>query len=360
MVDCPDDVNDPPAGSFDRIIAELEAVNSRFAAEAEQNRAKQEAIEDPPDRLRRLYDVPDEEFLPEPVLLVPFSETGVERPLPRRSDDAPPPLESHSVTISQDSISPGDTPTVTCTLRNFGGRAARNTYVEVFVDHKPATATVDRNPESGRVEIARPGPDQTLEVSGVTTLPPESELAVVMYADLKNMPPEDQKENILYLIQDIPVSKEREFEVTVAGHEVATGREELYDDQPDFKLRVYDTREISLHENFRDVPVLRETKGGFADSPNNQKRDADLAGRLSDPTVTDIGKTHTFVPPNGSATVSIETDDIQATAVENPILSVFYVRAYTIASYDTPDDWDDLDHTTSRFVGRTEAPVQVD
>ena len=61
------------------------------------------------------------------------------------------------------------------------------------------------------------------------------------------------------------------------------------------------------------------------------------------------------VPPTDTRTV---TTSLRTPATNDYSLTQLHARVYSLAAPDEPDDWNRLDHTVSRFVGRTEATWQ--
>lgn len=364
MVECPDDSDGPPAGSFERLLQDLEDVEATFAEEAASNRQKQESADRPP-KLQQPYRVPDEEFNPEPYLLVPYSPGSERRPMNRRPP-AEPPLTSQGVTVLDESggeashIMPDDTYSVECTLQNKGGLPARNTYVELYVEQKADDATVDTNasPDSdtatGSVEIAR---SRETDLSGFTTVPHGSRLELMIFPKGTKDDPVALQRDLIHWVT-VRVNETREFEASIDG--------DFDGDDREIVLRVYDTSLITgdpddygSYGAILNGNLLTEVPATFVDDPDNRKRPLPLESSVSSSATGRIGKTHTDVPPSDDTTVSFEylpsnTEDVPELSGDFRGLSVFYVRAYSIASSDTPEDWERLDHTRSRFVGRTE------
>lgn len=361
MDECEDGSDGPPAGSIERSVRDLEDVEAALSAEAEANRQKQSDAEDASAELRRRYPTPDEEFMPEPFLLVPYTEEGGGRPIARRPDSDPP-LNSRAVSTDAEGLGPNENVTIDVSMRNVGGVRAANTHVECFVEHKRASATLDAHPETDVVQVTR-DPTETVTLSGFTTLPEGSEVSIVGYMDLGDRSEDDvPRSTLLYDVRDVVVNPGRVFETetTKLGTEDEFfGGFAMPEDRSQFTFRVFDTTDTTTNglSFVWNSPLLAEHRGAFVDVPNNEKRPLDLESSVSDPNVDRIEKTHASVPSNGTASVSFDYTT-PSEPPDNWAQSVFYARVYSLASDDVPEEWGSLDHTSSRFVGRRELPAQ--
>jgi hypothetical protein len=363
MDECDDGSEGPPAGSFERSVRDLEDVEAALAAEAEANRQKQSDAEDASAELRRRFPTPDEEFMPEPFLLVPFTEGGGGRPIARRPAGEPP-LNSAAVTTDADVLVPDESLTIDVHIRNVGGVAAANTHVECYVEHKDASATLDAHSDSDVVQVPRDSSESTT-LSGFTTLPEGSEVSIVGYMDHGDIPEGNvPRSSLLYDVRDVVVraDEHRVFETQTSklgGQDEFFGGFAMPEGRSTFTFRVFDTTDTTTNDlsSVWYSPLLAEYEAEFVDVPNNEKRPLHLESSVSDPNVDRIDKTHATVASNGNASVSF-----QYTTPEDPpeqwSQSVFYARVYSLASGDMPEDWSRLDHTRSRFVGRRELPAQ--
>lgn len=364
MNDC-NDTDGPPAGTFERSIQDLKDVEATLSAEAETNRQKQSDAEEASPELRRQFPVPNEEYIPEPFLIVPYSAAGKGRPIDRRPD-ADPPLNSVGLEVSVEgapvtTLRPTLTHTIECTVRNAGGLAAGNTYVELFVEYKTRSATLDVNPETNRVQVPRSSAEE-ITLSGYTTLSPGSEVSIVGYMDVESYEGDGlPRDSLLYVIRDIEVTEDdnRVFETTISGKpEEFWGGFEIPDDRSEFTFRVVDTTDTTSSSVSRvwHSPLLAEQSASFVGTPTNEKRSLDLHNTVDSGETERIGKTKVDVPSSDTTTVSFKYTP--SSSADDRSLSVFYARAYTLASSDTPEEWGGLNHTQSRFVGRRELPWQ--
>lgn len=289
-----------------------------------------------------------------------------QRPLPRRPK-ASPPLRSSGLTVTHDGgrtsfIDPGKQYTVEAAIENAGGLGASGTTVELFVEHKRPVATIDTN--NGTFEAVR---GQQSRITGYTSLPPGQHLVGVAYhgSTLRH-------DNILWRSEPSSgrappigetVTEDRTFDMLAW----------LADDQSsltNFRIRLYWTTGIDLtkpkywkgttksNKEFvqvleNDAVKLTDQQGRFvSSSPQNTEGPLDLTSTINETTLVDNGGTKVTVPTSGVATT---TFDYTAPSSQNGrVLTVFHTRAYSLAPEDMPADWDELDHTQSRFMGRTE------
>lgn len=370
MTECPDD-SDAQAGSFERLIEDFADLEADLSEEARKNRQKQDDIEDPPSDLERRYGVLNEEYDPNPYLLVPHYADGDRRPIPRRPE-ATPPLDGWGMTVEEDGqLEPGNSYTIECQIENHGGRTAGNTHVELYVEHFTADATLDTNPETETVQVPE-RPDEEITLTGFTTLPAGSEVSLVGYMDRGNGNVVS-KVNWLYDVRNIEIEPDddRQFEVTVPGkpeyflYWEGDEEHEVPADRSEFMLRVYDTTGVSIDgpAEVLNTPLLTEQTATYVDGAENEKQPLDLESYVSQDVVEEdepsssgleqVDKTYESVPASGEVTTTFEYEPSPASA-ENRTLSVFYLRVYSLGASDTPQNWSRLDHTTSRFVGRTE------
>lgn len=105
--------------------------------------------------------------------------------------------------------------------------------------------------------------------------------------------------------------------------------------------------------------LLTDVKGRFPEPPtNNVKGSLDLASDVNaskqvDPPGSQVLPKTIEIPPTGQTTV---TTRFRTPNTQQYALSAFHARVHSLSVPDAPADWDALDHTTSRFVGRTEVP----
>lgn len=326
-------------------------------------------------------------FNPEPLLLVPHVGAGGGRPIPQRREiensgglewDAIHPLESDSLAVSTaagtetDLIRSDGSYTVECTLTNQGGTPARSAVVELFVEHLPPTARVDRNAETEAFEVYQAfisGRQQIWEytLGGTTTMAPGSRLAAVFHRDVSEPPAES---DILF---DVPltVSTDRTFELESSAGAIPLDVDGFLVDLWDVS-RADEVTPGALGDS--GVHLTRVDGRPVGTLPVSRTlRNHDLAGEV----VTGgddgngrrrrVGKQRVSVPQAGNRTVSF---DYQPEAARFPngglgnvggepaglgrTMTAFHVRTHSLATNEVPADWGRLAHTGSRFVGRTE------
>lgn len=293
-------------------------------------------------------------------------------------------------------VRPGNTYTVECTVRNVGGLPARNVYVELYVEHRRPGVTMDTN-DAGAVELDPRGGLGTqypgYYLSGVTTMAPQSEVTVMAHMGGSGGPPYDR---ILGWDDSRTVTWGRTFHATlntgVPYDYRETGKPDRFlrggtvpADESDFTLEVWDTTatnssgftETTDYDFFRDPRKwfgvhLGSVPGTFTTDPGVDQQPRDLTSRPTDDRTALVGKRTTAVPASGSRTVSFEytpaagempppNEGLSRVESQRDLtpgigeaVTVFYARAYSLATAELPADWGALDHTTSRFMGRAE------
>jgi len=288
-----------------------------------------------------------------------------QRPLPRRPA-ADPPLRSSGVTVRYrggrtEYVDAGNRYEAEVLVENAGGLGGEAIEVELFAEHRPPTATVDTN--AGGVLEGRGRKE--FRVTGSTSLPPGHKLVGVAYTGSTL-----RHDTILWRstrghaqVDAIgeTVTDDRTFEIVpYLGNPNANG----------FRFRVYWATGIDLtkdryypdttqaRKNF--VGVLGNEAVELADvggtlvsgQPSNAKEPLALASTIQDASLIRGGQ-RTVTVPSGDATAT--TFDWTAPPSRGDrVLTVLYARTYSRAPQDMPADWDALDHTTSRFVGRSE------
>lgn len=372
MRDCDDGSRDDPEGSLERLIGEFEATAQAFRDEAASNMEQRRAADPPGAEFEGLYG--DREFVAEPYLLVQHDPQEVKRPLGRRPDVVPP-LRSAAIEVQDstgsavDAVGSNETYGVEVTLRNLGGVAARSTTVELYAEHRPLDATMDTSPDSETVELYRnPGDraDDQLPYSGFSTIRPGGEVTFVAYID-RGDGLEDDSYNMFHKIIDVPVGPGRVFSTTPPGKPASYlhTSESIPDDRDDFKLQVYETSEIEksylqvggpvfVTRLREDVPFVAEFDGTFTTDPAVEPEQLDLTSSEDASETALVGSKRTSVSANGTGSVSFEYSPSAPPADETRSLTVFYVRAYDIATAEAPENWSALDHVSSRFMGRSE------
>lgn len=307
-----------------------------------------------------------------------------QRPLPRRPD-AQPPLRSSGLTVTQggsetEFIQPGGSYTVECTVENGGGLGASTTNVEVFAEHKPATATVDT--DNGVFTAVRGTQSQ---VTGYTTLPPGHNIASLGFVGGS---PEPRK--VLFrtvgsagtVASDRTISRPGQLGLersSITGNEFVdesalrsqtftmrlywtTGIDLTQDrytldiDQSDSRSDIDQKRQTALR-NYIDVlentaVQLTEVSGEFRSQQTNTRGALDLESSINDASLLQNGRGRIQLPPRGSGTFSFQYT--APSSRSDAVLTALYARTYSLAPEDDPADWDRLDHTRSRFMGRNE------
>jgi hypothetical protein len=287
-------------------------------------------------------------------------------------------------------ITAGEDHTIECTVRNIGGLPARNVTVELFVEHLEPRARLDINEQSGEQgerlfeanrDFAGDGNARwTFALSGTTTMSPVSNLTAVFHKEDRIMPPYSKP--ILDII-DLISTPERNFAFdateTLYDETESPGDGDLYvHDDSDYYVDIWDTSRITTYDADLYTKLanrgihLAHQKGRIIDGDPKSNRtihNHDLTGSVNpgEGSTKRVGKAHTSIPQNGERTVSFEYTPDRATFpngdLPNPEdgdrgegrgMTAFYVRAYSLATNELPEDWGELDHTESRFMGRTE------
>lgn len=399
MTDC-NDGSDAPEGSLADLVEDLESVAQSFREEADSNvqdRAAGQPVYPGGGQVAQTSAMEFEEgtnrgagvFDPRPLLLVQHDSDAAGRPLPRRPN-GPPPLKSDAMTIKDgtgsetETLEAGAAYTVECKVRNVGGFPARDATVELFVEHRPLEATLDISRESDSLELyPLPGDEEMrergqTEISGHTTMPPGSSVAVVMSPVTGDG---NHFETRVHDYRIFPVTENRTFGWDTDFYAFGK-RGDFYDthDSDAFKMRVYphpipdrrpvDGVEKPILDRFMEQelwkagveylppPELENVDGTFVrnGTPSNDKRSLDLSTTLqtmeSGPERVD--RKYATVSPSDTESLSFSyTPDSKP--YEDGGLTTFYLRTYDMGNGGGPDDWGRLDHTGSRFIGRTEA-----
>jgi len=395
---------------LEAVYDEMDRLEGRFDEQATENRRAREAAE-LEQRQDTVGDQPEREFEPQVFLLVPYDETDHRRPLPRRPDAAAPTRSSGVVVRKNGSptldVEPGGNYTVECTVENAGGLGASTVNVELFVEHRDRTVSVDTN-ASGTVEFSTGARSQHGDFTGITTVSPNQTRPVTSsYKRLDHTPGEgiDPMGYAVYSGSDLTYetlldvgrlpsraidpgrdvsartwsveysSRPTEYLVTGKPYRSNTFTIRIYDiglqpsefDLINFRISpewaaVYNTLArpqdldsiqfgADILDSLDDHTLLTEVDGRWVQGASaNQLEPLDLASDVDAASLA--GRTRATVPPNGSTTVDI--DYTAPASQEGRALTVLYLRAYSLAPEDTPGDWDVLDHTRSRFVGRSE------
>jgi|APHM01.1.fsa_nt_gi hypothetical protein len=384
MTDC-DDTPDFPVATLDRLISEFEGLGTE----------------------------PQTGFVAEPYLVVPQYQVTEDRPVARRSElaaPATPQIRSHALGVETasstqaDAIDPNEVCEVACTIRNFGGVAAKSTRIELYVEHLEPNAAIDTT--DGTVEIEqKPGQGDTeegYEVTGVTTMAPDSKLTVFAHTGTPGQPPYDR---VLAYDADVEVSQDRTFSAYldgipdefINGDSVPTGT-------TNFTVEVYDTTltdpavigpTATVPGLFQDPSMwgalqLATAPGRYAPTPgdSDDREDHNLttivpaSDQMTEPYYPPkpvAESEYVSVPASGEQTVRFEYDPVRSDfhpprdGIQNirdgfpgidpddgpgigRAVTAFYARVYSLATAQTPSNWDALDHTTSRLMGRTELP----
>jgi len=392
-------------GTIDELIAELDGLYGEFDQAAADNWAKRQEAEVPEtgrgdgdggtgDYESEAADAgsePEREYEAQLFLVIPHLQSRRERPLGRRSEGAPPPLDSAGITVTPmgsntptDSIGPGKQYTVECTVQNAGSIGASAVAVELFETHRQPHAVLDTTTQQkGVLEWTYGGSGRTdADTTGITTLPPNSKyvLLLVEFVDSKSgsstASPTLRWDNIVGLA-DVPVNDDRTVSTLDIFPDERKPQEFVGTPAPinsnSFRSRLYNVSGISgkverivIKPNlFRadlkklvgllqgsDATNLFETTGRWVRgrSHNHRAEDIDLSSTVSNATMKK--RTQTNIADSAQTTVSFT---YTAPPSQNGrALTELYVRAYSLSPPDTPADWGSLDHTTSRFVGRTE------
>jgi hypothetical protein len=401
MNECNED-DATPEGSIADLREDLTDVAESFKAEAQRNqsdREEGEPVEPPQDPVARIPADKQDPFNPQAVLLVSHEEGSEQRTLPRRSEQVGPgipPIRSDSITIGADVLEAGGAYTIECSIRNIGGLPARKVDVELYVEHYVPDARLDT--QGGTIELTRNdrlrGGHPGYQVSGVTTMAPDSKLSAVAHMD-DSGPPFDKVVNYEAIIS---VGDDRTFTGVVNGKpDTFLNGDPIPADQDDFTLELWETSLAPSRAfgsvkgdgtSFFEDPAaydgihLASVSGRFVESPSSPPNPENqyLTNTVESQETRKVDKQSTSIPGGDGATLSFtyspawdeypderdaisEVDDGEYPGIapdDGPGLgravTVFYVRAYSLATSEMPDDWSALDHTTSRFMGRSESP----
>lgn len=379
MTDCEDD-HEAPAASRDALRDTFESLGDAFREEAEQNvtdRATGEPIAEQPERgpAERL-----DPYFPETILLAPHENGNEGRPLDRRSDGSVPPLYSDSVDVQADVVQPGEETAVECTVRNLGGKPARHARVELWAEHYDLAARVDS--ADGVFELPKEGTD--VPITGVTTVAPTSRIVAFAVAD-DDGPPFEQV--LDYTDPRMVVDENRTFSGTLGPRptEFQNG-DPVPDGLTDFRLELWETTVPDLYvREFPEpywIPVyvapeerqaqhLATLDGRYVDGPTNSDREDQFLTSSMD-RVTHVSRQTTAITAGGASTLTFQYEPLGTPGLppgledfEGDIpdelgpgfarsVTALYVRAYSMAASELPANWNALDHTESRFVGRSE------
>ncbi|MDY7081813.1 MAG: hypothetical protein SXQ77_05255 [Halobacteria archaeon] len=103
-----------------------------------------------------------------------------------------------------------------------------------------------------------------------------------------------------------------------------------------------------LKNNAPQSTLLATVEGRFTNNVNNVKEEM-LGSNV--PSTQTVGQKTVTLPQTSQATARFQY-------THNPpsdgVITVFYARAYSLTTSDTPNNWNALDHTTMRHVGRHE------
>lgn len=401
MNDCQDD-DAKPEGSIADLREDLTSLSESFSAEAETNRtdrAEGEPVEPSQDPTADIPADKQDPFNPQPVLLMTHAGGDEQRPLPRRSEtqgQMVPPLRSESVSIDADVVEAGGSYEVEVTVRNVGGLPARKVDVELYAEHTLPDARVD-TPGDDVFELAEgyyhlPAGAPNYGIDGVTTLAPDSQVSMFTHMDDSGPP----FEKVLGYNRDQHVSADRTFSGQITGKppEFLDGSP-VPDDRTEFTLEVWDTTHTPTNkvgpakegESFFEAPEqwhgvrLASVPGEYVETPRStfDREDQFLTGTVESSTTQRVGKQAVSIPGGNATTLSFsfapaktdfplpKGDAGNVTGSEEWIpsdvgpgigrgVTALYARVYSLATAELPDDWSALDHTTSRFVARTEVP----
>lgn len=373
---------------FDELIKELDDLDAAFDERAREDSQKRQEAEAPPAddgiaaTAANTSGFSEKEFTAESHLVVPHGQIGnqAQRPLDRRPDGSSP---LRSVAISSDTptksfsgtsqgtrynyaipvVTDGDTYTIECTVHNLGGMAADATTVELFVEHLEASATVDLNTGTGKVELHPSQVPPT--VGGFTTLSPESRVTVVSFQDQGDGLTETNQLNIGL---NRRVEENRSFSARTFGGKPRTflGPSSNAPSGSEFTLRVYDSTDVSIpgapnpqskHPKMvadriaGTAPLLAEVPGRYTTNVTADVQEMELAGSVG--SLEHVGQAVVTLPQRTNVTASFQYTHAQPSGLDSGT-TVLYARAYSIAPEDAPGNWGELHHTTMRHVGRSE------
>ena len=314
------------------LIADLESMRSELRARGTRKQAQLEkaTITDPYGKENR-NTVP-EAFVGEPYLVVPYTtgETG-ERPIARRPAGTPP-LRSGGVDVTQNGqsvsrIDPGETYQLAATVENQGDLDTPPMPVEFFVRHEPASVTLDPGKEP--VEFAR---DVYADVTGYTTYPPGTTFRLRFHHQR-----DDPTAGKGYDSDLITVADDRTFSTQVYVTPVRTDP-------------FYITAHTGSAFSISDDEVLETVRATFTDAASRPQGPLPLEGRVSD--VEFVGYEEVRHAEMDATTITV--DWTAPSTRGNTALTSVFVRTYSMSPPDLPADFASLNHSTSRFIGRTE------
>ena len=314
------------------LIADLESMRAELRERGARKQARLEAatITDPYGKENR-NNVP-EAFVGEPYLVVPCgSGDDGSRPVARRPAGTPP-LRSDGVDVTRNGrsvsrIDPGETYQLTATVENQGDLDTPPMPVEFFVRHEPASVTLD--PAKEPVEFVR---DAYADVTGYTTYPPGTTFRL-RFHHLRDDPTAGKG----YDSDPVTVADDRTFSTRIYVTPVRTDP-------------FYVTAHTGSSFSIPDDEVLGTVQATFADGAVRPQGPLPLEGRVSDAEF--VGYEEVRHAEMDATTVTVDWT-APSTRGDTALTSVF-VRTYSMAPPDLPDDFAALDHSTSRFVGRTE------
>ena len=314
------------------LIADLEAMRSELNARgaAKQAQLEEATITDPYGKENR-NNVP-EEFVGAPYLVVPYAAADDGgRPIARRPAGTPP-LRSAGVDVTRNGqsvsrIDPGETYQLTATVENQGDLDTPPMPVEFFVRHEPESVTLDPGKEP--VEFLR---DEFADITGYTTYPPGTTFRLRFHHQR-----DDPTAGKAYDSDLVTVGDDRTFSTRVYVTPVRTDP-------------FYVTAHTGSAFTIADDDILETVQATFTDDASRPQGPLPLEGRVSD--VDFVGYEEVRHREMDATSVSIEWTAPTARG-ETALTSVF-VRSYSLSPPQLPADFATLDHSTSRFVGRTE------
>lgn len=350
-----------PHDETDHVLAELEdTIRTLQTEKRSANRRRQSATIT--DEYGGRAEIPDPgEFVGSLELSVPHSGFRGDRPVSRRSDGSPPPQSSAGMTVTTPSdtdpgrLEPGTEYDVDVTVGNAGTFSSANATVELFVEHYAPTATVDT--ADGAVELAR---DTGQTLTGFTTLPGGARIFGVGYErGARTLDSDTIQFAGSWLVDD-----DRTFSIDGDLTDAPEG---------DYTLRLYDATGMPPEKSvwgtlvgadalgdtrldgYEDVildgyPVIGEVDGVFTSVPFNDTKDMNLPSLLSTASFVDHRSVEFQPLSDATVTFSYTTPATRG----NRVLAAFYARTYSRMPEDLPASMNRLDHTRSRFVGRTE------
>lgn len=160
---------------------------------------------------------------------------------------------------------------------------------------------------------------------------------------------------------------DRSLTITVpsgATHLFVSPIDNLFEDNTDpddnYRLRITSKQRqadslrqtVSTLENQAYLLAETDARVPTERDPQNVPEPFDLVGTIDDATLVDQQKVD--VPPTDQITVTSEFTTPENTGTPPITMTALYARVYSLALPDTPPNWDNLDHITTRFVGRSE------